>query len=393
MNTSLLNVGVTPTSAAASTASASSAGNAAETAIEGAESDVPASPFAELLERAADGQLLVGKGDGDAAALPETEDPDQVITADLAEVAESVALPFSLIAPIAATPLPANSVLNGNAGDSAEPGEPAVTALVEALTETTDPELAGVSEPTLALPVAGKRLPLWSELLATSTPASSNPADTQTVTAEADSADSAWLAQWSMTAGAAASLEVAATVNRPELLAATKATADLVSVLPIAGPSPSKTEPAAATPATDAVPGLALRSPHFASLLGNQVLWQAKVGNSQAEIRIDPPDLGPIEVRISQRDSETHLHFVVGHQATRDQLEQALPRLRELFGQGGLQLGQVEVEHGRREGGSGQPEAPEGSRRGRDSAGDDVAIDRDAPTLRLAGNRLIDDYA
>lgn len=154
-------------------------------------------------------------------------------------------------------------------------------------------------------------------------------------------------------------------------------------------PAMASTEKTATRRSDEAVPGLPVRSPHFASLLGNQVMWQAKVGNQHAEIRLDPPELGPIEVRISQRDSETHLQFTVSHSVTRDQLEQALPRLRELFGQGGLQLGDVQVQHGEPERHS--DDAAEQSTGGKRAA--ELASGDASTPLRQLSNNLIDAYA
>ena len=143
-------------------------------------------------------------------------------------------------------------------------------------------------------------------------------------------------------------------------------------------------------PLAEAVAGIPVRSTHFVNLLGNQVLWQAQIGNHQAQIRLDPPELGPIEVRITQIDNETQLQFFVHHQGTRDQLEQALPRLRELFGQGGLQLGQVEVQQGRREWNSQQAQSDDSgfAKHPIKNDGNDEPVPHHAV---LVG--LIDDYA
>lgn len=163
----------------------------------------------------------------------------------------------------------------------------------------------------------------------------------------------------------------------------------LLNISNLAGPLAS-TSPTARSIAPEAVAGIPVRSANFANLVGNEVLWQAKIGSNQAEIRLDPPDLGPIDVRISRSDNETHLHFMVSHQATRDQLEQALPRLRELFGQGGLQLGQVEVEQGRREQLAQQPRENNTSAGKRSS---DMPVTEEVLIRRTTLMGLIDDYA
>src|SRR5690606_11404509 len=59
----------------------------------------------------------------------------------------------------------------------------------------------------------------------------------------------------------------------------------------------------------------------------------------------DPPDLGPVEVRLSlERDTkELVVHFVASHAATREALEQALPRLREMMLESGFSLNDASV--------------------------------------------------
>ncbi len=62
-----------------------------------------------------------------------------------------------------------------------------------------------------------------------------------------------------------------------------------------------------------------------------------------AEIRLDPPDLGPMEVKVKMQQEHANVVFNTQHAAVKDALEQALPRLRELFAENGLSLGDVDV--------------------------------------------------
>jgi flagellar hook-length control protein FliK len=64
---------------------------------------------------------------------------------------------------------------------------------------------------------------------------------------------------------------------------------------------------------------------------------------SLAELRLDPPDLGSLEIRVHHEKDATSVHFLVQSGAARDLLESALPRLRELFGEAGLSLQHLEV--------------------------------------------------
>jgi len=94
---------------------------------------------------------------------------------------------------------------------------------------------------------------------------------------------------------------------------------------------------------------LPLFGPRFNDVISNQVLWLSKQGISQASIHLHPAELGPITVKLTQVGQETSVQFVVAHPTTKEQLEQALPRLRDVFQHGGLQLVDVDVQDGRKQ--------------------------------------------
>lgn len=82
-------------------------------------------------------------------------------------------------------------------------------------------------------------------------------------------------------------------------------------------------------------------APHtsgWSEALGERVLWL--IGNriSAAQLNLNPPELGPLEVRIVLDGDKAHVHFASAHAQVRDALESALPRLRELLGEAGIQL-------------------------------------------------------
>ena len=367
----------------------------------GPESDQSEAGFADMLEQAVDEQLLPGM----TTAAPNAENAAEIESEQTIETepdseweAALIHLPANTpLAPItpeideAAAPVSATA-LAISIGLAVAPAGATSFGEQEALRAGQEASLPGQEE-SLALPLAGKRLPAGpsalSDLLGKTAAEPSVDAEPATATM----GDAGWS---SMLDAALAS--VAAPARSDQQLAALRLRPDSMlnhsEVTTLVGPATAATsgESVEVGKALDSVPGIALRSPHFATLLGNQVLWQARVGNQQAEIRLDPPELGPIEVRISQKDSETHLHFVVGHQATREQLEQAMPRLRELFGQGGLQLGQVAVEQGQRETASGRDQQPSSSASGSDS-NSNRRDDSVATPSRLLSTSLIDDYA
>jgi flagellar hook-length control protein FliK len=111
-------------------------------------------------------------------------------------------------------------------------------------------------------------------------------------------------------------------------------------------------------------------------------------GIERAELRVTPPELGPVEVRIDVSRGEATLTIVAAQPATRDALEQALPLLRDLLADSGLALGDTSVRQGHRE-----QDAPRSD--ARDDRRDDEAAAIAATPLRitLGPPRLVDVFA
>jgi flagellar hook-length control protein FliK len=88
----------------------------------------------------------------------------------------------------------------------------------------------------------------------------------------------------------------------------------------------------------------------FAEEFANRVVFLAGQRVQSAEVALTPADLGPVSVSIEVRGHEASVVFGAAHATTRAALEDALPRLREMFAGSGLQLTNAQVgEHGRRD--------------------------------------------
>ncbi len=68
--------------------------------------------------------------------------------------------------------------------------------------------------------------------------------------------------------------------------------------------------------------------------------------NNLAEIRMDPPDLGSIQVKISHTANETNLQFQVNHQDTKQAIEASIQRLKESLAEQGFSNVNVDIQHG-----------------------------------------------
>jgi flagellar hook-length control protein FliK len=83
--------------------------------------------------------------------------------------------------------------------------------------------------------------------------------------------------------------------------------------------------------------------------LASRIQWLVDHEVGEARIKLNPPELGALDVKISMLEDKTYVQFTAHHSAARDELAQSLPRLRELLSMGGLDVGGATVNGGRDE--------------------------------------------
>jgi flagellar hook-length control protein FliK len=66
-------------------------------------------------------------------------------------------------------------------------------------------------------------------------------------------------------------------------------------------------------------------------------------GIEHAEIRVNPPNMGPIQVTIDMHQNEASIHFVVSQTDTRVAVEDSLHRLEAMLADSGIALSQASV--------------------------------------------------
>ncbi|MCW8347648.1 flagellar hook-length control protein FliK [Vibrio sp. ZSDZ65] len=64
----------------------------------------------------------------------------------------------------------------------------------------------------------------------------------------------------------------------------------------------------------------------------------------QVDIRLDPPELGRMQIRMTLNSDTATVHFTVQNQQTREMVDQSMPRLREMLSQQGIQLADTSVQ-------------------------------------------------
>lgn len=101
---------------------------------------------------------------------------------------------------------------------------------------------------------------------------------------------------------------------------------------------------------TSRVPGTApaipvpVNHPQWEQALGERVLWCVNRHSSTAQLSLNPPDLGPLEIRISLDRDRAHVLFVSPHETVREAISAAVPRLQDMLGEAGIQLLDVGIE-------------------------------------------------
>ncbi|QFU05521.1 Flagellar hook-length control protein [Pseudoalteromonas sp. THAF3] len=101
-----------------------------------------------------------------------------------------------------------------------------------------------------------------------------------------------------------------------------------------------------------------------AQQIQQRVNMMLNLNNQEAEIRLDPPELGSMQVRVRSEGEQAHVNFVVQNQQAKEALEQAMPRLRDLLAQQGLSLGDINVEQQNQQSAQHDGEQGQGSEHG-----------------------------
>lgn len=77
--------------------------------------------------------------------------------------------------------------------------------------------------------------------------------------------------------------------------------------------------------------------------LGQRIVWMANRSEGKAELVLTPPQMGRVEVSLTVSGDQATASFASANPVVREALESALPRLREVLAEAGIQLGQAQV--------------------------------------------------
>ena len=128
--------------------------------------------------------------------------------------------------------------------------------------------------------------------------------------------------------------------------------------------------------------------------LGEKIVWMTAGAQQSATLTLNPPDLGPLQVVLNVSNDQATAHFMAAQPEVRQALEAALPRLREMMQDAGIQLGQANVsadtprQQDAQDRNAPRPDTPFGTS---DTAGEAPGMAMPAPAR--AGRGLVDTFA
>ncbi len=189
--------------------------------------------------------------------------------------------------------------------------------------------------------------------------------------------------------------EVAAPVVKQEAAQATPTPVVLPAVQTVAASQPQ----AVFTPAYSDKIQSNVGSAGWNQSLGTKITWMATAGMQSASLSLNPPDLGPMQVVLNVHNQQADATFITAQPEVKQALEAAMPKLREMMDQAGIQLGQANVQTGmpnqQQGAGNGQQQARSGNPGsfGKEQEGDVALTGTTAATATTSGLGLVDTFA
>jgi flagellar hook-length control protein FliK len=84
-------------------------------------------------------------------------------------------------------------------------------------------------------------------------------------------------------------------------------------------------------------------SPDWGPALNQRITWMVANSLQNANITVNPPNLGPLEINIQTDQNKTNIQFIVTSSEVRQAIQDSIPALSKMFENSGLQLGQADI--------------------------------------------------
>jgi flagellar hook-length control protein FliK len=135
-------------------------------------------------------------------------------------------------------------------------------------------------------------------------------------------------------------------------------------------------------------PGIAahLHESAWPKQFGEKVVWMARAEQQSAQININPPQLGPVQITLNLNGDQASLAFASPHAEVRQAIESALPQLKEMLASAGINLGQSNVGANL---GKQNPEMPFQDANGNRSASENAILPANDKGANIAGSAVL----
>lgn len=130
--------------------------------------------------------------------------------------------------------------------------------------------------------------------------------------------------------------------------------------------------------------------------LGQKISWMVQGAQQTATLTLNPPDLGPMQVVVHVNNNQATANFTAHQPEVRQALEAAMPRLREMLNESGIQLGQSNVSAGlpnQQNNASGDQRQNGRSSNQGSNAVETAAVNVSHIPISSAGNGIVDTFA
>ncbi|HEX6733263.1 MAG TPA: flagellar hook-length control protein FliK [Azonexus sp.] len=86
-----------------------------------------------------------------------------------------------------------------------------------------------------------------------------------------------------------------------------------------------------------------LQSAAWPQQFGDKIVWLARNDQQSAQLNINPPQLGPVQITLNLSGDQASIAFASPHAEVRQAIESAMPQLKEMLSSAGINLGQANV--------------------------------------------------
>ena len=145
--------------------------------------------------------------------------------------------------------------------------------------------------------------------------------------------------------------------------------------------------------------GLNVNEDDFEEPLARRIMLMAGRGHERLRLSLNPPELGSLDIKLELKDGDVKLNLITHTAAARDALDAALPRLREMISNSGMNLVDAQVSHHHPQGG-GHPDYDPSGRSSWSGPGDAGEAERavedglpDAPRAATPNQSIVDIFA